>query len=400
MDEKQYLRDLAHRQAELAASPENQRLKEAWYKHNSLQGEYPMVVFEEDTCVKEFVKPLCETPAARALEARLLQNIRSHEILGDDKVVPDFIEIPVDIESRFFGIVPKRVMAEEGLGYHDEPVLSDLTEDLEKLSASQFRYNYEETERRESYVHDMVGGILPTRRVNALNRWHFALTQHAVNLMGMENLFLAMYDTPDELHTLMRFLADDCKRLLRWEEENGLLFANAGNDYMGSGSYCFNRELAQSGPVTSRQTWGHTNSQESVGISPEMYEEFIFPYLCEIADEFGLMYYGCCEPVHPIWDRCVSKLPHLRKVSISAWCDEAFMAERLTGANVIYSRKPSPNFLGVDPVLDEDAFRAYMKNTLDLTRGCHVEIIFRDVYTLHGDPGKARRAVEIVRSLM
>lgn len=400
MNERDYLRGLAMRQAELAAKPENEKLAREWYEHNSLCGKRPMVVFEEDTCVQEFVAPVCETPMARALEARLLQTIHAKEMIGDDKVVPDYIEVPVNIRAELFGVHQHRVIAAEGLGYHDEPVLVDLEEDLEKLSPSVFTFDKAETERREDYINDMIGDILPTKRINTLNRWHFALTQHVVNLMGMENFFVAMYDTPDEVHQLMRFLVDDCKRLLRWEEENGLLFANAGNDYMGSGSFCFNRELAQSGSTVSTQTWGHTNSQESVGVSPEMYEEFIFPYLSELAGEFGLLYYGCCEPVHPIWDRCVSKLPHLRKVSISAWCDEAFMAERLAGANVIYSRKPSPNFLGVSEQLDEDAFRAYMKNTIDLTRGCHTEIIFRDIYTLHGRPEKAKRAVEIVKSLI
>ncbi len=142
------------------------------------------------------------------------------------------------------------------------------------------------------------------------------------------------------------------------------------------------------------------NSQESVGISPQMYEEFIFPHYLDLAKQFGLVYYGCCEPVHPIWDSCISRIPNLRKVSISAWCDEAYMAEKLSSCPVIYSRKPSPNYLGVEPEMDEDAFRAYIGNTIKLARDTHLEIIFRDIYTLHGRPEKARRAVEIVRSLM
>lgn len=400
MNEKQYLRDLALRQAELAASPENQRLREEWYKHNSLQGDRPMVVFEEETCKQEFFTPKCEDPMARYLESQLLQNIRAHELIGDDKVVPDFIRIPVKIESQFFGVTPHRIKAAQGPGFHDEPVLVDLSEDLEKLSASQFTYNREETRRLEDLAGDVMGDILPPRRVNELNQWHFALTQHVVNLMGMENMFLAMYETPEEFHQLMAFLLEDMRRLLRWEEKEGLLFPNAGNDYMGSGSYCFNHELPDHGPVTSRQTWGHTNSQETVCVSPQMYGEFIFPYLRDLAGEFGLLYYGCCEPANPIWDDYISKLPNLRKVSVSAWCDEAFMAERLAGSRVIYSRKPTPNFLGVGENFDEAAFRDYMAKTINLTRDCHVEIIFRDIYTLHGDTAKARRAVEIVRSLI
>ena len=44
--------------------------------------------------------------------------------------------------------------------------------------------------------------------------------------------------------------------------------------------------------------WGFTESQETVGVSPAMYREFIFPYEKPIMDRFGLNCYGCCEPLH------------------------------------------------------------------------------------------------------
>lgn len=399
MNTKTYLRDLAKRQLELAEHPDNKALEREWYEHNALRGKRAMVVFEEETCKQDFYVPQCENPEERFLEAQLLQNIRAHELVGDDKVIPNFVRIPVQLDIKLFGVEQHRVVASEGLGFHDEPILTDLDEDLEKLSPSVFSFNEAATRGLEALAQDTFGDLLPPRRVNERNQWHFTPTQHVVNLMGMENMFFAMYDTPESFHALMKFLVEDFRRLLRWEEEHGLLFANAGNDYMGSGSFCFNRELAQEGPALSTQTWGHMNSQETVGISPEMYAEFIFPYYAETAREFGLLYYGCCEPVHPIWDSCISKLPNLRKVSISPWCDESIMAQRLSGANVIYSRKPSPNFLGVTPDFDEEAFTAYIKNTVSLTRDCHVEYIFRDVYTLHQNTDKARRAVELVRRL-
>jgi hypothetical protein len=142
------------------------------------------------------------------------------------------------------------------------------------------------------------------------------------------------------------------------------------------------------------------NSQESVGISPGMYSTFIFPYYRDIADRFGLVYYGCCEPVHAIWDSYVSQLPHLRKVSVSAWCNEEFMGEALRGSRVIYSRKPSPNFIGVGTDFDAEGFRQHIRNTLRAARGCTLEFIFRDVYTLSGDRTKPGRAVEITRELI
>lgn len=73
------------------------------------------------------------------------------------------------------------------------------------------------------------------------------------------------------------------------------------------------------------------------------------------------------------------------------------MAERLSGSRIIYSRKPSPNFIGVQAAFDEEAFRQYIRHTAALTRGCHTEYIFRDIYKLNGNIGKLKRAVEIVR---
>ncbi len=218
----------------------------------------------------------------------------------------------------------------------------------------------------------------------------------------MENMLCAMMDEPEEFHRLMRFITDELLRFLRWQQESGLLLLNNGNDYMGSGSYCFHDgPLAEpiSGPVRSVDLWGHLNSQESVGISPRMYRELIFPYYAELAAQFGLLYYGCCEPVNAIWDDCLAHLPNLRKVSISAWCDEEFMAQRLAGSRTIYSRKPSPNFIGVHPAFDADAFRAHIQKTADLTKGCKTEYIFRDIYTLSGNPGKVKEAVRITREL-
>lgn len=131
-------------------------------------------------------------------------------------------------------------------------------------------------------------------------------------------------------------------------------------------------------------------------MSPDMFHEFIFPSYKKIAEQFGRLSYGCCEPVHTIWED-IQTLPNLKKVSISPWCDEEFMADRLRGQNIIYHRKPSPNYLGLDKELDEDAFRAHIEKTLNTARGCHLEITQRDVYTVHHNIDKVKRYVQIIR---
>ena len=131
-------------------------------------------------------------------------------------------------------------------------------------------------------------------------------------------------------------------------------------------------------------------------MSPDMFHEFIFPCYQKIAQHFGRLSYGCCEPVHTFWED-IRTLPNLKKVSISPWCDEEFMAEQLRGQPIIYHRKPSPNYLGLDRQLDEEAFRSHIEKTLRTASGCHLEITQRDVYTVHNDIDKVKRYVQIIR---
>ena len=74
--------------------------------------------------------------------------------------------------------------------------------------------------------------------------------------------------------------------------------------------------------------WGFGESQETVGVSPEMFAEFVLPYQLPILERFGLNCYGCCEPLDKRWEY-VKQIPRLRRVSVSPWSNRAFMAERL-----------------------------------------------------------------------
>ena len=401
--EKKRLRELARKQLDYARLPVMRERERLWYLHNDSRGERPMVVMEEATFLNEILPPLeCEDSGTREIEKQLLQNIAVHELIGDDKVIPDAFYVYKSIDAVCLGQTQKITYAAEGLGYHIEPAIEELEAGFEKLSPSIFEYCKERTEALADLAGETIGDILPVEYKNNYNHWAFGITGKIVALMGMENMFCEMAASPRLFHKLMRLLTDDMIRCLRWEEENGLLLLNNANDYMGSGSYCFTRLLPQpdfNGKARSIDTWGHLNSQESVGVSPGMYREFIYPYYAEIAGQFGRLYYGCCEPVHEYWDNCIQLLPNIKKISISAWCDERFMSERLQGSGVIYSRKPFPNYIGVEKELDEAAFSSHIKATACLIKDFNAEFIFRDIYKLNGSIEKVRRAVEITRNL-
>ena len=131
-------------------------------------------------------------------------------------------------------------------------------------------------------------------------------------------------------------------------------------------------------------------------MSPTMFRDFFLPYLARATSRFGLVYYGCCEPAHPFWED-IRRLPHLKKVSISRWCDQKFMGDALRGTDIVFSRKPDPNFLSVDKTLNEEGWATHIRETLVATRGVFVEFIVRDVYTVHDNLNNPRRCVEIAR---
>lgn len=401
--EKEYLRELAYKQKKYADLPMMKEREKLWYLHNSLQGKRPMIIMETITFWENICPPLqCKSSIAREIENQLLKSIVNVELIGDDKVVPGYYALEVELDYQKYGIEAKKVYDKDGIGFHIESVIESLEEDFDKLSPSVFEYDDQKYTLKKQFIESIIGDILPVELVNSSNYWDFSITQQVVELMGMQNMFYSMYDEPDLFHELMQFVTEDKIRLLRWEEENGCLWLNNHNHYMGGGSYCYTKELPRkdfAGKVRSIDTWGHMNSQESVGISPDMFQEFILPYMKKLSKEFGMLYYGCCEPVSDFWDGSIDQIENIRKVSISPWCNEAFMAERLSCRDIIYSRKPSPNFLGIQAGFDKEAFRAYIQETVNLTKRCKSEYIFRDIYALHGNIDKVKRAVQIVREL-
>jgi hypothetical protein len=141
--------------------------------------------------------------------------------------------------------------------------------------------------------------------------------------------------------------------------------------------------------------WGLSESQETVGVSPAMFEEFVFQYQVPVISRFGLSYYGCCEPIHSRI-KIIKRLPNLRSLSVSPWCNQEIMADEL-GANYVFCRKPNPTLISTEH-FDEDAIRDDIHATLKAVGGrCALEFAMKDVHTLCGHPDRLGRWVDIAR---
>ena len=122
----------------------------------------------------------------------------------------------------------------------------------------------------------------------------------------------------------MEYMTQDRERMFSLLEREGLIVPNTDNQMAGPRAYGYVSSLPgpdSAEPTTLRDLWCWAESQETTNISPAMYKEFVLPYIARLTARFGLVYYGCCEPVHDRLDQIMEAIPNLRSVSVSAWSD-------------------------------------------------------------------------------
>lgn len=401
--DRDILRSLAKKQAELAATDKNKKLYADWMKHGAFAGDSrPMIRVELGTFADDILPPLqrCEGEEARGIERMLLSGMVNFELFGDDTLVPSRINVPLRGSFLPFGLEEKRIGDPNGgVAYRFEPWLRDLEDDFHVLGPSVYKIDREAHAKRLAFFQELFGDILPV--VAGGMSQYCVPTQNIVHLMHMDDMFCAMFDYPELFNKMMDMLSNDYVNYFRMLESEGALKAAARDEHLGQGSYCFTDDLPAEGDnMPLSKMWIYMDSQETSGVSPKMYKEFAIPYYKRISSLFGLLSYGCCEAVHELWDGGLDAFENLRKVSISPWCDQRFMGERLAGRKTVFLRKPSPNFLGVGDHMDEDAVHAHFRETVEAAKGCTLEIAQRDVYCNRLTPEKVRRYVEIAREEM
>ncbi len=404
--DRDILRRLAARKVEIAHDPVNLERKAAWYRLDAGDGYRPMVLAEVGG-IRDQRRPCgddlltCSDPRARNLERGLRAEIWQFDELRDDHVVEPSINTNWQIQVSDFGVKPVMHTTDNDghlAARNWEPALADLDRDFAKLTPRTFGVNRAATQTSLAWLQELFGSSCPVRLHGGFY-WSLGMTWTAIEMVGIEGLMLAMYDNPAGLHRLMAFLRDDLLAFTGWLEREGLYSLNNENDYTGSGSMGYTRRLPQAGwqpgqPVQRADLWCLSESQETVGVGPELFEEFIFPYQQAVASLFGSCYYGCCEPVNNRW-HILKRLTNLTRVSVSPWADQAFMAEAC-GTRTVFSRKPNPTLISTG-VFDEAAIRKDLRETLAAARGCRLELIMKDVHTLHEQPARLARWVQLAR---
>ncbi len=396
--DRRVLRRLAGRLAELAARPCEAEKRDLWYRHNALEPTRPVIFCDPENGWNEIIpdgRLECHGELARGWEMTLRKELFWAESMGDDRVVDPVFEVRHVYRESDWGMHERVFKVARHGSYRWDPPLTDLSQ-LCHLHAPRISVDAACSDDVAGLADDTFGDLLDVRR-KTLWWWTLGMTWTLINLRGLEQAMIDMYDHPQELHQLMGILRDGHLAKLDYLEAHGLLSLNNDNTYVGSGGFGFTRELPQegfNGRVRTRDMWGFCESQETVQVSPGMFEEFVFPYQAPIMERFGLNCYGCCEPLEKRW-HVVKRFPRLRRVSVSPWADAEKMAEYL-GAKYIYSYKPSPAELA-RPSIDEDRIRQGLRRVMDTARGCRLEVIMKDNHTIGNNPENVTRWCRIAR---
>jgi hypothetical protein len=421
INDKKVIKDLAKRYMEIACLDEMSRRKELWRKLHDLKPERPMILFEPYS-LESYLSDYnfkCEDPELRNVETRFVYNIRQYEQLGDDIVFEPYFRLAwwdpeLLATGKKFGEVEikEHHAAQDSMAYLSNfPIKSPA--DLEKLSPRKFTINRKPTLDLKTRLEEIFGNILPVRIGNFDNfvpdignqfftgNNFIGITWDVFKLIGAERMMLWAFDHPASLHELCKFLVDDRKRFYDFLYNEKLLDFNSDNQFAGPSSYGYVSGLPtldSEKELELKDLWCWPESQEAEPFSPAMFDEFFLPSIAEIANMFGMSYYGCCERITDRFEFIAKAIPNLRTVSISGWSDFREAGEML-GNNYVYSRKPVPAYTSSETP-NWDLVEKEAAETKKATKNGSVEIIFRDFYSSNITPGRAAELVKRWKKVM
>ncbi len=384
-NDRNRLRRLAGEYAEIFGSDEMHRQREVWRLSNRLEERtVPFQIEDNGSFFADLTPPCeCEGEMERGFEAQLLRAITNYRLIDDDRIFPNFFQVQWHAGKSV--ICPelqyKRVPDSTGrdLGYETNTPLADLANSLHKLKPYTFSVDREGTYRTVEAAEAIFGDVLPVQIIG--RQVCFAgtsLAGTAVLLMGMDTFYMAMMDQPENVHYFFDFLATQNELYMQWLEDEELITTYNHEFDCGTGSCVHTdelpcREIGPDDKVGPQDCWGFVEAQEAIGISPATYAEFIYPYQRRIGDRFGLLVYGCCEPVHSIWSS-LSEFTNLRKLAVSPWCDQEAISEAV-GKRMVLCRKPHPLKL-CGTIFETQELEDHLQETLSITADNFVEIVY------------------------
>ena len=395
------LRELAKRVAEIGNLPIQKERAEMWTRHNDLDPVRPMVLIFPEGSWREMLpeQELTTSPdcPSRGLEWDLRARLYYWAHLPDDNVVEPVLVSPAVIHSTGYGLGEDTTPPDDPTGARHYNVVLKTEADIDKIRMPQVTVDWEQTEKNFHEMQQMFGDILTVEKRGRANCGIAPMDQYAI-WRGLDQMYTDLVDRPQFVHGVMTRLVDGALAEFEELERQGALSLNNRNHYTGSGGVGYTRQLPQPDfdgvHVRMKDMWGFATPQMFSEVSPAMHEEFALRHELRVLERFGLNCYGCCEPLHNKLD-IVKAIPNVRRISISPFADIEKSAEGL-GGDYVYSWKPNPAMVAGEK-WDPEFVRRTIRDFLEKTRGCVVEMILKDTHTCRHEPHRMWEWTEIAR---
>jgi len=397
--DKTILRDLAQRYTETCANPGQKIRRDLWRKHNSLKDTIPLIY------VRAFAWPempesncICEDAFFRQYEDFFRHRL-FWDSLDDDSVFEPWVTVQAVYRRTGWGVDIERHYPDEERGSFkvDYPLKS--LEDAKKLNVTCHEINEEQTAANVERLREAIGDVITinVNRAPFYRIWQADISTDLGYLRGIENFMADMYDNPEWLHSLVKFMSDG---ILKTHAE-----AEAAGDWglaaHENQAMPYAEELSDPAPnvngVKRKQLWAFMAAQEFTGVSPAMHDDFLLRYQLPILRHFGLVAYGCCEDLTRKIGM-LRQIPNLRRIAVAPSADVGRCAEQI-GRDYVLSYRPSPADM-VSYDFNETRIRQIISRDLKACRRCHVDITLKDVETVAKDKTRVRRWVQLARKII
>ena len=382
--EKDVLRELGRRYAEIAALPRQQETIDGWKRLNGLQATRPMVRIDQlpwhelDWGEDELVSA---EGLQRSIETHLRMTLYAWEHFKADMVVLPYFALGKTVTNAQLG--PAVHVERIGLSQHYTEQLATI-EEVRALETPTIHTDPELDQQRLEEASELFDGIMPVRLTGRVR--HSGLWDMITAIISPERMLYDLVDRPEYVAELMGKFVEMENGVLDQYEAQGLLEA-APPEIHCTGAFCDELPSASYGGkmATAKDTWTFSMAQMFSEVSPDMQDEFDITPLKPLLERYGLVYYGCCEPLHNKID-IIRKLTPVRKISISPWADKEIAAEQIHG-DYVFSAKPNPAFVAMGS-FDADLVRKDLAETIAICGRYNTpcELILKDVSTVCNDP--------------
>ncbi|MFI3326423.1 MAG: hypothetical protein R3Y35_09645 [Clostridia bacterium] len=409
VNDKIILRELVKTYGELASKSGFEKKYEIHKAINDLKPIRPTVLIDElpwnQMNFDGSLTLLCQDDFLKKIEFQLRQNIYKLKYFPCDIMFENCLNIPKSINLSGFGMnieeTTKKFDSTSNITSHKYISQFNCVEDIEKIKMPTITYDEIETKKRCDLVSDCVGDLIDIRLNGMSTSYQFSYKVWDIiaSYMTVDDLLINLMDEPEFMHELIQKLSDVFTSTVDQLEVQGLLDENDLYCHC-SATPCSDIEKAKDPTrVTPKNMWGRGLAQILATVSPAMHDEFEVQYANKALERYGLVYYGCCEPLDRKID-ILRQIKNLRKISITPWADFNIASEAI-GSDYAISAKANPSALCVKNINE----KAIEKELSDILKACQknnspVEIILKDISTVSNNPKSLFKWAEIAMSLV